>query len=728
MDMASSIRRGSSETVRPDGAEKAFQAASLLRQRWRTGEVPDLARALTDEPGLREHRTLVIELAYEEYRFRLRAGECLTAEEFARRFPWLERSLCLYIAVQSLVGGGDPLLSGPDQDLWPKPGDSFLGFSILSELGRGAFGRVYQASERALGNRQVVLKVAWQGGQEAAILGRLRHPNIVPIYSIQEDEATGLTGFCMPLLGQATLSTVIDSLFVGKRLPHEAGAILRAVQAANAGLDLPVPPESPAPIFRRGSFVEGAVYVAAQLAEALAHAHLRGIYHRDLKPSNILMSPEARPLLLDFNLSIDEALPIARLGGTLPYMAPEELAALCESQGNAWARRFDPRSDLFSLGVILYELLAGKLPFGTLPGSPSLEETVAALRARQAAGPPAVEAQNPQVDRRLAALVHRMLAVDPEQRPPDARQLAGALRKELSLLPRIRRRLVRHWRKVLAGATATLLLIAVAAIYLALRPSYAERQLRAGIAHYEAGDYDLAVNDLTDSLKADPSCCEAYLARARAWKRQGDYQAAIADLDEAIAIRSSDRTLAAKAYCLNKVEQHLSASASYQQSLENDKQSPIVWNNLGFSYLKLGQFGKAEESLEQAVAIDDTLQAPHFNLVGLYVLRDHGATTIPAKALEHARRALEIGPETPELDRNVATLYAIAARHDKQWTGPAIRFTERAMARGADARQFLSDGAFADLLGSAEFQAALKQPADLDLSSVPSVRLLDPLP
>ena len=108
--------------------------------------------------------------------------------------------------------------------------------------------------------------------------------------------------------------------------------------------------------------------MAARVADGLAHAHERGILHRDLKPANILLSDDGEPLLLDFNLAADTKLrgtvSAALIGGTLPYMAPEHLRALRGEE-----RVIDARCDLYSLGVILFELLTGNHPFKTPQGS-----------------------------------------------------------------------------------------------------------------------------------------------------------------------------------------------------------------------------------------------------------------------------------------------------------------------------------------------------------------------
>jgi serine/threonine protein kinase len=277
--------------------------AEAIKRRWQQGEPPNLTGVLERHPELQRDRSVVLNLAYAEYRTRLQAGESIDAETFAQRFPSLERSLYLLIEVHGLLSQDPELQLLQENVAWPEAGSRFLQFDLTAEIGRGAFGRVFLANEPALGGRQVVVKVAPQGGGEAEIIGRLRHPNIVPIYSLQEDEATGLSAFCMPYLGRATLCDVLDQSFLAGHPPQRARTILDAVATVNYDLDSRDSP-APARILRRGSYVDGAIHLGAQLAEALAHSHGRGIYHRDLKPSNVLMTPEGRPLLLDFKISI----------------------------------------------------------------------------------------------------------------------------------------------------------------------------------------------------------------------------------------------------------------------------------------------------------------------------------------------------------------------------------------------------------------------------------------
>ena len=124
------------------------------------------------------------------------------------------------------------------------------------------------------------------------------------------------------------------------------------------------PPESnPRPaLVRPGDGLVG----LPKLAEALAHAHDRGILHRDIKPSNVLVTSDALPMLLDFNLAGEpwadrEEIEADRPGGTIAYMAPEHLEAVAQGEDNG----LDARADVFSLGVLLFEALTGSRPFPT---------------------------------------------------------------------------------------------------------------------------------------------------------------------------------------------------------------------------------------------------------------------------------------------------------------------------------------------------------------------------
>jgi tetratricopeptide (TPR) repeat protein len=180
------------------------------------------------------------------------------------------------------------------------------------------------------------------------------------------------------------------------------------------------------------TYGQAVLWLAVRLADGLAHAHERGILHRDLKPANILLTDEGQPMLLDFNLSQDTK-PQARasracVGGTLPYMAPEHLEAL---QGGT--RPVDARSDLYSLGVVLYELLTGRHPFpvrhGPLPG------LLAAMHADRQGPPPDVRRWHKAVSPAVESIVRHCLEPVPDRRYQSAGQLREDLQCQLENRP-----------------------------------------------------------------------------------------------------------------------------------------------------------------------------------------------------------------------------------------------------------------------------------------------------
>ena len=145
------------------------------------------------------------------------------------------------------------------------------------------------------------------------------------------------------------------------------------------------------------SYIEAILTLVSQLADGLGHAHRRGILHRDLKPANVLLTDDGRPMLLDFNLAEDvkqrNAAERASIGGTLPYMGPEHIEAYRTGEG-----QLDQRCDLFSLGVILFELLTGRHPFSI--HKRATPETVVAMVADRRKSPPPLRPHNPAVSLR----------------------------------------------------------------------------------------------------------------------------------------------------------------------------------------------------------------------------------------------------------------------------------------------------------------------------------------
>lgn len=339
----------------------------------------------------------------------------------------------------------------------PKPGSRFLGFELQSELGRGAFGRVYLARQGDLADRPVALKVSADVGSETHALAQLQHTNIVPIYSVHRSGP--LQAVCMPYLGSTTLADVLNDIRQHQTLPDSGAGLLSsrktvatdssspgsAVQSSGAS----VADQATTPLTETGSpavgrvtaqverlrelgYVQAVLWLGAHVADGLAHAHERGILHRDLKPANILFSDDGEPLLLDFNLAADTKVRVhasaAMIGGTLPYMAPEHLTAL----GDA-SQVVDARSDLYSLGIILFELLTGRHPFPLHRGS--VEEIVPRFIADKQGPPPLLRTWNPQITPATEAIVRQCLEREPSNRYQSARDLQDDLQRQLGDLP-----------------------------------------------------------------------------------------------------------------------------------------------------------------------------------------------------------------------------------------------------------------------------------------------------
>jgi serine/threonine-protein kinase len=271
-----------------------------------------------------------------------------------------------------------------------EPGDHLGRYVVTECLGEGGMGVVYRASDPRL-ERDVALKVLKRGPAasgatdrlraEARALSRLIHPNIATLFDLDRDG--GSEFLVMEFVPGQTLARLLE--------------------------------DGPLPEAR-------ACAIAIEVAEGLAAAHELGLVHRDLKPGNVIVTPRGRCKVLDFGLArleddtVDSTMRTrseesAGLAGTIPYLAPEQVRT-----GQA-----DARSDLWALGVLLFEMTGGTRPFAA-------ENPAALLYAIAHEPAPSLAALRPELSPRFVALVERLLEKDPARRLPDAPAALRALR------------------------------------------------------------------------------------------------------------------------------------------------------------------------------------------------------------------------------------------------------------------------------------------------------------
>jgi serine/threonine protein kinase len=338
-----------------------------------------------------------------------------------------------------------PELSEPR---FPVIGDSIEEFRLLSELGRGSRGRVFLAAQAALADRLVVLKLTpWLSGEHVS-LARLQHTNIVPLFSVHEDESRCLRILCMPYLGNANLAALLEGVSaipVDRRAGRDLVAAMDRIQER-----VPAPPLPAAAnrhFLARLSYEEAICWIGACCADALQYAHERRLVHLDLKPSNILLAADGQPMLLDFHLArqpLEAGHPADELGGTPAYMAPEQGTAIeAAGEGEPVPTVVDGRADIFALGAVLYEALAGRSPndvslpsFAAGPGSGGQRLSLRRLNRSISVG--------------LSDIVAKCLAADPVKRYADAASLAADLRRHIRNQPLLgvaNRSMAERWRK-----------------------------------------------------------------------------------------------------------------------------------------------------------------------------------------------------------------------------------------------------------------------------------------
>jgi serine/threonine protein kinase len=324
-------------------------------------------------------------------------------------------------------GATDSTLDGTEASAPPAVGQRLGDFELRGLLGKGRFGTVFLARQVSL-DRLVALKVTPDCGAEARALANLEHVHIVRIFSQTVDATRHLWLLCMQYVPGTTLERVLRVL--NEQPPQKWSGL--SLQAAIDRLSTAPVAWDPAGMRDRevltgADYVEAVCWWGAGLAEALHHAHHQGVLHRDIKPANILVTPYGRLLLADFGLARNTRQDTAALfGGTLGYMAPEHLDAFDPAIRASWDK-VDQRSDLYALGVVLFEMLTGHRPFlGPRPPA-SVGEVLRVLATESRRGAPRLPWADRPVPHVLEQIVRRCLDPLPERRYQSGAELARAL-------------------------------------------------------------------------------------------------------------------------------------------------------------------------------------------------------------------------------------------------------------------------------------------------------------
>lgn len=426
-------------------------------------------------------------------------------------------------------------------------GKYFGGYEVICEIARGGMGIVYKARQHPL-NRLVALKVLLSGGaaseieierfrREAESAGALQHPNIVSIYEIGEQD--GYHYFTMDFIEGVTLQEMI----------------------------------------KKKSRLKKLVQIMEKVALALDHAHRRGVVHRDIKPSNILVSQDGDPKITDFGLAkkLDANTMLTESGaalGTPFYMAPEQTLG---------SRDVDARVDIYAMGVILYEILAGRLPFTA--------DTLVDLYRKIVEEDPVLPGKlSRKVEKELETICLKAMEKDPNLRYQTAQEFAEDLQRYLSgntisakrtsVFYRIHRKIKRARQRIaVAGGIAVVLLSVILLVVLKMtekseeekKREKAEILVREGEALAKNEKFDEGMAKWDEAIQIDPQCYKAYYARGNALQKRHQYWNAITEYDQLLRTRPNDAlAYFGKGKCYTSLEKWDKAIEFYSKAIQNN--------------------------------------------------------------------------------------------------------------------------------------------------------------
>ncbi len=671
--------------------------------------------AMAANVGAASTNSHLLDQAYEEYCELRENDDSVDKSMFVDRYPDIKHSLIRRIEVHEYLADVDFGLE--ESDLKEvEPGDTlFSSFRVIEKLGHGALGHVFLCEQEGLGNRQAVVKVAFRGAYEAETQGRLSHPNIMPVYSVHENRETQRSGICMPFYGRSTLCDVMDLAWKDETVPRNGDLIGLASRRWTQESDRvektakTVDPDK--------DYVDMVLRIGLELAGALVHSHDRGVRHDDLKPSNILVGVHGRAMLLDFNLSShDEGRDYC--GGTLPYMSPEQVRRIHSPE-----QVIDNRSDIFSFGILLYELLAGRRPFRdpvNAPNAAQLAEHVEHLETGKFVAP---STYNSDVDEALDNIIRRCLRFRPEDRYPDMQSLRSELEEFRTRRKSVTRRWPAGWAILSVGIVAVIVM--TAGLWWA-SGAFDNRDNGPAVPSVQQGA--LAPADSAASQQGWARFGVKF-AEAKLQIEEGKYNEGATILDTCIEIDAGPAhaalaSLAKRSSVLMRKDliRHHS-----EMAIACGFENVAVLSNYSAAYAHMKDYEVKQRLLDTAIARDPDVVAPYclraYMDIARYLANNgpspRGSVTIPMNrfylpyaAAADILRVRERFPENGRIAARTAYILAELAKYDDRYRDELLRALRDGRLAGNFTPTSLRHGNFSWLRDDPRYQEILELETD----------------
>jgi len=552
---------------------------------------------------------------------RLQMGEAVDIDRLAEAYPELSEQLRSLYPTLLAVSSLNP--QGHSGELSPSVGSNgdneLLGdFRIIRQIGRGGMGIVYEAQQRSI-NRRVALKILPLAAlvdqralhrfrNEVTAIATLQHPHIVSVYAVGEER--GIHYFAMQLIHGQSLAAVINEL--RERASREESVIGDAISQIvsdmeDATTEISVSPnrrpgnvELEETVARGRSATNGAriidpgyfrnvVGLVQQAANALQHAHDHGIVHRDVKPANLLLDTHGNLFVTDFGLArIEAGAGVTMTGdvlGTLRYMSPEQILA------NRVV--IDHRTDVYSLGVTLYELL-------TLQPMWSGEDKPDLIRQISFDEPIRPQRLNPAIPIDLETIVLKAISKNPSDRYNSAQSFADDLQRYrdnksiIARRPTAIKRIAKWTQRNPAIMWSAIIMLAMATVAL-------------GVSNYLISRERMAKNlALTDSQQSEKS------ARESQRQAQAIADFVVFDFLALTSVEGQGRFEPGASSALNKdtslrvLLDRAAEKIRQRRDLDPRTEADLAWI-IGISFRGVGDFDQAVEFLEQCLALREEI-------------------------------------------------------------------------------------------------------------------------